>query len=151
MLKELPATIKECLEQISSNGEGLIFLVRNSILQGSLSDGDIRRALLEGAELNDSVEDFINKNVHSLTEFKRNTTRFLEHLKQTKDPLVLTVDGKAALVVQDAESYQTLLEAAELVETLKGVKRGLEEMKQGKGKKAEEFFSELFDKLDSSP
>jgi hypothetical protein len=53
--------------------------------------------------------------------------------------------------VQDAESYQTLLEAAELVETLKGVKRGLEEMKQGKGKKAEEFFSELFDKLDSSP
>jgi hypothetical protein len=38
-----------------------------------------------------------------------------------------------------------------LVETLKGVKRGLEEMKQGKGKKAEEFFSELFDKLDSSP
>ena len=37
MLKELPATIKECLEQISSNGEGLIFLVRNSILQGSLT------------------------------------------------------------------------------------------------------------------
>ena len=93
----------------------------------------------------------LSKDIHSLTEFKRNTTRFLEHLKQTKDPLVLTVDGKAALVVQDAESYQTLLEAAELVETLKGVKRGLEEMKQGKGKKAEEFFSELFDKLDSSP
>ena len=93
----------------------------------------------------------LSKDIHSLTEFKRNTTQFLEHLKQTKDPLVLTVDGKAALVVQDAESYQTLLEAAELVETLKGVKRGLEEMKQGKGKKAEEFFSELFDKLDSSP
>ncbi|MFN9735194.1 MAG: type II toxin-antitoxin system Phd/YefM family antitoxin [Microcystis sp.] len=93
----------------------------------------------------------LSKYIHSLTEFKRNTTQFIEHLKQTKDPLVLTVDGKAALVVQDAESYQTLLEAAELVETLKGVKRGLEEMKQGKGKKAEEFFSELFDKLDSSP
>ena len=93
----------------------------------------------------------LSKDIHSLTEFKRNTTQFIEHLKQTKDPLVLTVDGKAALVVQDAESYQTLLEAAELVETLKGVKRGLEEMKQGKGKKAEEFFSELFDKLDSSP
>lgn len=93
----------------------------------------------------------LSKDIHSLTEFKRNTTEFIEHLKQTKQPLVLTVDGKAELVVQDAESYQTLLEAAELVETLKGVKRGLEEMKQGKGKKAEDFFSELFDKLDSSP
>ncbi|NCS50738.1 MAG: hypothetical protein GPJ29_23825 [Microcystis aeruginosa BK11-02] len=48
------------------------------------------------------------------------------------------------------EPYQ-VTKNPELVETLKGVKRGLEEMKQGKGKKAEEFFSELFDKLDSSP
>lgn len=92
----------------------------------------------------------LSKDIHSLTEFKRNTTEFIEHLKQTKHPLVLTVNGKAELVVQDAESYQALLEAAELVETLKGIKRGIEEMKQGKGKKAKDFFSELFDKLDSS-
>jgi hypothetical protein len=62
----------------------------------------------------------------------------------------LTVNGKAELVVQDAESYQALLDAAELVETIEGIKRGLEQMRQGKGKKAEDFFSELFDKLDSS-
>ncbi|GBF81178.1 type II toxin-antitoxin system Phd/YefM family antitoxin [Aphanothece sacrum] len=79
----------------------------------------------------------LSKDIHSLTEFKRNTTEFIEYLKQTKHPLVLTVNGKAELVVQDAESYQALLEAAELVETLKGIKRGIEEMKQGKGKKAE--------------
>jgi prevent-host-death family protein len=90
------------------------------------------------------------KDIHSLTEFKQNTTEFVERLKRTKHPLVLTVNGKAELVVQDAESYQALLDAAELVETLKEIKRGLEQMKQGKGKKAEEFFSELFDKLDSS-
>jgi hypothetical protein len=64
--------------------------------------------------------------------------------------LVLTVNGKAELVVQEAESYQELLEAAQLVETLKGIKRGLEQMKQGQGKKAEDFFSELFEQLDSS-
>ena len=90
------------------------------------------------------------KEIHSLTEFKRNTTEFMERIKRTKHPLVLTVNGKAELVVQDAESYQALLDAAELVETLTGIKRGLEQMKQGKGKKAEDFFCELFDKLDSS-
>jgi prevent-host-death family protein len=90
------------------------------------------------------------KDIHSLTEFKRNTTEFMERLKRTKHPLVLTVNGKAELVVQDAESYQALLDTAELMETLKGIKRGLEQMKQGKGKKAEDFLSELFDKLDSS-
>ncbi|MDD1438453.1 type II toxin-antitoxin system Phd/YefM family antitoxin, partial [Dolichospermum sp. ST_sed10] len=62
------------------------------------------------------------KDIHSLTDFKRNTTEFVQRIKQTKHPLVLTVNGKAELVVQDAESYQELLDAAELVETLKGIK-----------------------------
>jgi prevent-host-death family protein len=47
----------------------------------------------------------LSKDIHSLTEFKRNTTEFLQRLKETKHPLVLTVNGKAELVVQDAESY----------------------------------------------
>ena len=93
----------------------------------------------------------LSRDIHSLTDFKRNTTEYLQRIKQTKHPLVLTINGKAELVVQDAESYQQLLEAAELVETLKGIKLGLEQMQEGKGKKAEDFFNELFDKLDSSP
>ncbi len=92
----------------------------------------------------------LSKDIHSLTEFKRNTTEFLQRLKETKHPLVLTVNGKAELVVQDAESYQQLLEAAELVATLKGIKLGLEQMRNGQGTKAEDFFNELFDKLESS-
>ncbi|WP_016951948.1 type II toxin-antitoxin system Phd/YefM family antitoxin [Anabaena sp. PCC 7108] len=92
----------------------------------------------------------IAKDIHSLTEFKRNTTEFLQRIKQTKHPLVLTVNGKAELVVQDVESYQELLDAAELVETLKGIKLGLEQMQRGEGKKADDFFNELFNKLDNS-
>ena len=90
----------------------------------------------------------LSKNRHSLTDFKRNTTEFVQRLKRTKHPLVLTVNGKAELVVQDAESYQKLLDAVELLETLKGIKLGLEQIEQGKGKKAEDFFNQLFDKLD---
>jgi hypothetical protein len=50
--------------------------------------------------------------------------------------------------VQDSESYQKLIDAAELVETLQGIKKGLEQMKQGEGKKAEDFFHELFEKVE---
>ncbi|MGB7708555.1 MAG: type II toxin-antitoxin system Phd/YefM family antitoxin [Microcoleus sp.] len=93
----------------------------------------------------------LSKDIHSLTDFKRNTTQFVQRLKQTKHPVVLTVNGKAELVVQDAESYQKLLDAFELLETLKGIKLGLEQMNRGEGKKAEDFFNQLFEKLDSSP
>ncbi|MBZ8183185.1 type II toxin-antitoxin system Phd/YefM family antitoxin [Oscillatoria salina] len=91
----------------------------------------------------------LTKDIRSLTEFKRNTTELVENLKRTKHPLVLTVNGKAELVVQDAESYQALLNAAELIETLKGIKRGLDQMKEGQGKTAEDFFAEMFDQLDN--
>ncbi len=59
--------------------------------------------------------------------FKCNITEFVQRLKPTKPPVVLTVNGKAELVVQDAESYQKLLDAFELLETLKGIKLGSEQ------------------------
>jgi prevent-host-death family protein len=48
--------------------------------------------------------------IHSLTDFQRNTRKFLERLRNSHQPMVLTVNGKAAVVMQDAESYQALLD-----------------------------------------
>ena len=92
----------------------------------------------------------LTKDIRSLTEFKRNTNELVDNLKRTKHPLILTVNGKAELVVQDAQSYQELLEAAELIETLKGIKRGLGQMKEEKGKTADSFFAEMFNQLDET-
>lgn len=65
-------------------------------------------------------------------------------MKKTKKPVVLTVNGKAELVVQDAKSYQELLEAKDRMEAIQGIKRGLESMKRSAGKPAETFFQEFF-------
>jgi prevent-host-death family protein len=46
--------------------------------------------------------------VRSLTDFKRNTIHLLDRFRRTGHPLVLTINGKAELVVQDAEAYQAL-------------------------------------------
>lgn len=48
--------------------------------------------------------------IHSLTEFQRNSRRFLARLQESHKPVVLTINGKAAIVMQDAESYQALLD-----------------------------------------
>ena len=45
----------------------------------------------------------ITKGIESLTNFKRNTREYLERIKESGHPLVLTVNGKAEVVVQDAE------------------------------------------------
>ena len=59
------------------------------------------------------------KDIHPLTAFKRNTTAYMKQLKQSRNPLVLTVNGKAEMVVLDAESYQDILDRIEYVETVK--------------------------------
>lgn len=89
----------------------------------------------------------INRDINSLSNFKRNTVEFIEQMKKTKQPIVLTINGKAELVVQDAESYQKMLEMIERLETIEGIKRGLEQMEQGKGKPAKEVFSKMRKKL----
>jgi prevent-host-death family protein len=85
----------------------------------------------------------INRDIQPLTDFKRHTTNFLRQLKETGQPIVLTINGKAEIVVQDAKSYQKLLELAERLETLEGIRSGLEDMKAGRGRPAEEVFEEI--------
>jgi prevent-host-death family protein len=92
-----------------------------------------------------------SRDIHSLTDFKRKTTEFMKQLKETGSPVVLTVNGKAELIVQDAAAYQKLLELVEQVETIAGIRRGLEEMKAGKGRPASEFFAEMERKYNILP
>jgi prevent-host-death family protein len=43
----------------------------------------------------------ITQDIQALTTFRNNSSAFLQRLKKTKRPLILTVNGKAAAVVQD--------------------------------------------------
>jgi prevent-host-death family protein len=90
----------------------------------------------------------VSRDIHSLTDFKRNTNEYLKQMKQTKSPVVLTVNGKAEIVVQDAESYQSLLELVEKAQTIAGVQRGLDQMNRGEGRPADEVFAEIRRKFD---
>jgi prevent-host-death family protein len=56
------------------------------------------------------------ENIHSLTEFKRNASNYVERIRDTKAPIVLTVNGEAAVIVQDAKSFQNLLNQLQQLE-----------------------------------
>ena len=86
----------------------------------------------------------LTSDIQSLSTFKRDTAKIIRQLKKTGRPMVLTVNGKAELVVQDAAGYQKLLEAKDRMEAIQGIRRGLESMKRNAGKPAEKFFREFF-------
>ena len=88
----------------------------------------------------------IAQDIHSLSQFKRNTPDFLQQLRETGRPVVLTINGKAELVVQEAQSYQRLLDLIERLETIEGVKRGLQDVNAGNTKPLAQLDSEMREK-----
>src|SRR5579864_7987648 len=81
----------------------------------------------------------ITKDIQSLTTFRRRSGDFMKQLKQTRRPVVLTVKGKPAAIVQDAEAYQRLLDVAARADAEEGIRQGLEDAKQGKLRPARSF------------
>ena len=66
-----------------------------------------------------------------------------EQVKQSGKPAVLTVNGQAEVVVQSAEAYQRLLDDQRLLETLRGISRGLEQANRGEGRPMRALLEEL--------
>ncbi len=73
------------------------------------------------------------RDVRSITEFQRNLKDYVDLLKTKQTPFVLTVKGRAELVVQNAESYQALLDRLERAEAVAAIRQGMEQFERGEG------------------
>ncbi|MGC2211482.1 MAG: type II toxin-antitoxin system Phd/YefM family antitoxin [Candidatus Korobacteraceae bacterium] len=85
----------------------------------------------------------ITKDIQSLTTFRRRSGDFMKQLKKSKRPVVLTVKGKAAAIVQDAEAYQRLLDIAASANAEEGIRQGLDDVAYGRTRPAREAFDEI--------
>jgi len=82
----------------------------------------------------------IATDIQSLTAFRRASGGFMKQLRKTKRPLVLTVNGKAAAVVQDAAAYQRLLDIAARADAGEGIRQGLDDARKGNLRPVRQFF-----------
>ena len=85
----------------------------------------------------------LTEDIQSLSVFKRDTAKCLRRIKKTKRPMVLTVNGKPAMVVYDAASYEKFARERDRYEAIEGIRRGLEDVEAGRVTEAEEFFREF--------
>jgi PHD/YefM family antitoxin component YafN of YafNO toxin-antitoxin module len=68
---------------------------------------------------------FTVDNIRSLTDFRRNTKDYVGKLRASNSPLVLTVNGEAALVVQNAQAFQEIQDRLQKAEAeLQNLKLG---------------------------
>jgi prevent-host-death family protein len=85
----------------------------------------------------------IANDIHSLSHFKRKTADVLKRMKKTGNPVVLTINGKAEVVVQEAAAYQRLRELADKAEMLEFLRESKADAAAGRTVPAREFLENL--------
>jgi len=82
-------------------------------------------------------------NSHSLTDFQRNARGFIEGLNETKQPLLLTVNGKVQAVLVDPATFQEMEDTLERERFIAAIREGLRDIDEGRTRPSEEVFSEM--------
>ena len=72
----------------------------------------------------------LEQDIRPLSEFRANVTSFIDQVRKTKRPLVITQRGKSAAVVLDVAEYEKLIEKLEL---LTDIQIAESQIQQGKG------------------
>ncbi len=86
--------------------------------------------------------DSTHPRLESLADFTHRPDELVARAREDA-PLVLTVNGEAKLVVQDAEAYRHLLERAEEQETVVALQEGLRAADEGRTRPLEEALADI--------
>ena len=91
---------------------------------------------------------FTADSIRPMSDFSRKPAEHIKRLKKTGKPEVLTVNGKAAIVIQDARAYE---EMAGLLHSLTQIAKSKKEHDNGEGIPAHEVFKRLETKYGLTP
>lgn len=84
--------------------------------------------------------------IHSITDFQRNTKTYVEQVTQSKNPIAITINGTAQVVVTDAVSYQEMVDELEEARFIKAIREGEQAIAEGRVRPASEVFAEIREK-----
>ncbi len=90
----------------------------------------------------------ISRDIQTVTDLKQNASKLVKQVRETRHPVVLTLNGKPAAVIQDVESYEKMAAAADYELTVRALREALDYVDNG-GKliPAEEVFDRLSKKI----
>jgi PHD/YefM family antitoxin component YafN of YafNO toxin-antitoxin module len=91
------------------------------------------------------------KEADSLSNFTSNPVAYLEKLRRSGAPLLLTAEGQGDVVIQDAASYQRMLETVDRLEAIAAVKEGLADVAAGRTRPIREVLEEVARKHNLPP
>ena len=81
--------------------------------------------------------------IHSLTDFTRNAKTYIQQIRDSKSPMAITVNGDAQVVIQDAESFQHMVDELDHVRFIAAMRESEAAVRNGQVQDIDQAFSEI--------
>ncbi len=92
-------TIRQAMKQLNKSGQKcLVITDEKNVLLGTLSDGDVRKAILKGVAIENSIEPIFNHKPKFLVENKYSLAEAKELFVKNRFDLIPVVNGKNVIV-----------------------------------------------------
>ena len=60
-----------------------------------------------------------SRDIRPVTEFRANAAQFIDQVRDTREPIILTQHGKGAAVLLDLETFESMIEEVELLRDIR--------------------------------
>lgn len=85
----------------------------------------------------------ITQDIHSLTDFKRDSSWMNSRMKEAEHPQIRAVNGNLSLVVMDTSVWQEMKDRVEFAQIVAGILKRLNQAREGERVGAAAFFESL--------
>lgn len=86
---------------------------------------------------------YTSGDIYPVADFNRKPSEHIKRVQESKKPELLTVNGKAAVVLVDPESYDEMAKNQDLLDTLKTLAVANEQHENGEALPAKQVFEKL--------
>ncbi len=80
------------------------------------------------------------RDIQPVSEFRANAAKFIEQVRATKEPVILTQHGRGAAVLVDIESYEELIDELTI---RRGIEQSIADERAGRVHAHEDVMKEL--------
>ena len=108
------STILQAMEIINNNSKGIVYVVADMILKGAITDGDIRRFLLQQGDLSNNVMNVANKNPLSLVAGNEKFAKDLMIKEEIRSIPILDEQGKIVKICFSDENIEDMKEKLDI-------------------------------------
>ncbi|MDR1026871.1 MAG: type II toxin-antitoxin system Phd/YefM family antitoxin [Rickettsiales bacterium] len=85
----------------------------------------------------------IQQSIRPISDLRHSAAEIMKYAEESQRPVAITKNGRVRSVLIDCDAYQKMLDDQETMAVLHSIRRGMDDIENGRYLPADEFFSKF--------